>query len=96
MKKFNLLLLILILTTASSIFSENNLDCYKPKNGFVPNKETALKIAEAVWLPIYGKSIYNEKPFKATLLNGQIWQVEGTLKMPKIQNSTTLIDGEFY
>lgn len=26
-------------------------------NGFVPAAETAVKIAEAVWLPIYGESV---------------------------------------
>lgn len=50
------------------------------KDGYVPNEETAIKIAEAVWLPIYGKEIYKEKPFHATLKNDTIWVVEGTLK----------------
>jgi hypothetical protein len=27
---------------------------------YVPNEETAIKIAEAVWLPIYGEDIYNK------------------------------------
>lgn len=46
----------------------------------VPNKETAIKIAEAVWLPIYGKKIYNEKPFTAELTSVGIWIVKGTLQ----------------
>jgi len=47
---------------------------------YVPNKETAIKIAEAVWLPIYGKNIYNSLPFIASI-NGDssIWHVYGTL-----------------
>ena|GEM_PF-826756 len=49
-----------------------------PKEGFVPNEETAIRIAEAVWLPIYGKSIYEERPFKAELANG-VWYVTGSL-----------------
>ena len=36
----------------------------KNKN-YVPDKITAIKIAEAVWLPIYGNSIYEKKPFVA-------------------------------
>ncbi|WP_316633927.1 YbbC/YhhH family protein [uncultured Flavobacterium sp.] len=49
-------------------------------NNLVPNKQTAIKIAEAVWLPIYGKKIYNEKPFTAELTSSGIWIVKGTLK----------------
>lgn len=45
----------------------------------VPDEKTAIKIAEAVWLPRFGKDIYKKKPFKATLENDSIWHVEGTL-----------------
>jgi len=51
---------------------------YVPKEGFVPNKLTAIRIAISVWLPIYGVKIYNEKPFVAVLKDG-IWKVEGSL-----------------
>ena len=51
---------------------------YKPSEGYVPNAETAVKIAEAVWLPIYGKKIYKEKPFKA-ILKDETWFVTGSL-----------------
>ena len=54
---------------------------YIPKEGFVPNEETAIKIAEAVWLPIYGKTIYKERPFKTKLIDN-IWYVSGTLHSP--------------
>lgn len=50
------------------------------KDGFVPNKETAVKIAEVVWLPIYGEDIYDEQPFEATLLGDSVWVVTGTLQ----------------
>ena len=46
--------------------------------GLVPNEETAIKIAEAIWLPIYGENIYQNKPFKARLKN-KIWIVEGSV-----------------
>lgn len=50
-----------------------------PQDGFVPDKSTAIKIAEAVWIPIYGqKQIESEKPFQARL-SGEVWIVEGTL-----------------
>ena len=52
---------------------------FKPKEGYVPNAETAIKIALAVWAPIYGADkIEKEKHFQATLSNG-IWTVTGTL-----------------
>ena len=52
---------------------------YKPKEGYVPDKETAIAIAVAVWKPIYGKEkIENEKPYKASLKNG-VWTVTGSL-----------------
>lgn len=52
---------------------------YKPDAGFVPDEETAIAIAVAVWNPIYGKKhIDGEKPFHATLKNG-VWSVSGSL-----------------
>ena len=51
----------------------------QPEKGFVPDAETAIKIAEAIWYPIYGESIYEEKPYKAELKNG-VWFVSSTMK----------------
>lgn len=50
----------------------------------VPNKETAIKIAEAIWLPIYGKSIYEKKPYSVELIDNKIWRVKGTLKLEEV------------
>ncbi len=52
---------------------------YKPASGYIPDEETAIKVAVAVWTPIYGKDkIEKEKPYKAILKDG-IWYVEGSL-----------------
>ena len=52
---------------------------YKPKNGYVPDEQTAISIAVAVWIPIYGKeNIEGEKPYRAALKNG-VWTVTGSL-----------------
>lgn len=52
---------------------------FEPKEGFVPDEGTAIRIAEIVLIPIYGEEkIKSERPFRATLKNG-IWTVEGTL-----------------
>ena len=51
----------------------------RPKDGFVPDAKTAIKIAVAVWEPIYGAAqIAREKPYHATLRDG-VWTVTGSL-----------------
>ncbi len=50
-----------------------------PKEGYVPNSETAEKIAEAVWLAIYGQEVLNRRPYKSKL-EGEVWIVKGTLE----------------
>jgi len=56
---------------------------------YVPDKATAIKIAEAVWLPIYGQRIYKELPFQATLQGDTLWVVTGTLNGPHGYDSAT-------
>jgi hypothetical protein len=52
---------------------------YVPPDGFVPDAVTAVRIAVAVWIPIYGaKQIETEKPFTATLAGG-VSTVTGSL-----------------
>src|SRR5271157_6251259 len=62
---------------------------YAPKDGFVPDSTTAVKIAEAVLIPVYGKEkIESERPFKATLEHG-VWTVNGTLHCSDGKGGTT-------
>lgn len=50
-----------------------------PKGGVIPDEATAIKVAVAVWEPIYGaEQIAKEKPYRVTLTNG-IWTVQGSL-----------------
>jgi hypothetical protein len=50
-----------------------------PKNGFVPDGATAVKIGEAVAVAQYGEQrISRERPFRARL-RGDVWTVMGTL-----------------
>ncbi len=46
---------------------------------YVPSEEVAIKIAEAIWLPIYGEKVLRYKPYKATLKDGKLWVVRGTI-----------------
>jgi NTF2 fold immunity protein of polymorphic toxin system component len=55
---------------------------YKPKSGYVPDAKTAVKIAEAVLIPVYGeKKIESERPFTAAL-NNEVWTATGTFRCP--------------
>ena len=55
---------------------------YKPKAGYVPDAETAVHVAEAVLIPVYGKKqIESERPFTAKLNHG-VWTIAGTLRCP--------------
>ena len=61
------------------VLGETYAQSYTPKDGFVPDSATAVKIAEAVLIPVYGKEkIESERPLKAKLENG-VWTVDGTL-----------------
>jgi hypothetical protein len=52
---------------------------YSPPEGMVPNGETAVKIAEAVLTPIYGKEVVeHERPFRVELVKG-VWIVDGAI-----------------
>lgn len=65
----------------ASIFNSCDNDTNQRYNnpnvdGFVPDGETAIRIAEAVWLPIYGSEIKYYKPFDVELLDS-VWHVKG-------------------
>jgi hypothetical protein len=48
--------------------------------GHVPDAASAVRIAVAVWEPIYGKQhIASERPFHVTLRDG-VWHVRGSLR----------------
>jgi hypothetical protein len=74
-------LIPLFLLVAGVLFSPGRISAqshsYVPKEGFVPNEKTAIRIAEAVLGPIYGEDqIAKERPFAATLKGG-VWTIEG-------------------
>lgn len=74
-----LFIVTLVACTATANESDPNHN-YKPQAGYVPDEKTAVAIALAVWVPIYGEEqILNQKPYKAKLIDG-IWYVSGSLK----------------
>lgn len=65
-----------VVTAASQTAQEGS---FRPTDGFVPNSDTAVKIAEAVLIPVYGEAtIKRERPLTATR-KGNVWTVAGTL-----------------
>ena len=51
-----------------------------PTSGIVPDEATAIKIAETIGFPIFGKNLKDYKPFHAELRNDSIWHVYGLPK----------------
>ncbi|QMU66246.1 MAG: hypothetical protein GKR88_19520 [Flavobacteriaceae bacterium] len=70
---------LIVITLLITSFQEN----MDNKTDYVPNEITAIKIAEAIWLPIYGNKILDKKPFVAKLENDDIWVVQGTSNTQK-------------
>ncbi len=69
----------LVVFSACSIPPRHN---YVPRAGYVPDAATAIRIAEAVWTPIYGeRELRSQRPFRAEL-RGNVWRVHGTLPQP--------------
>lgn len=63
----------------------------RPRDGFVPNETTAIRIAEAVAIGQYGEqTISKERPFRAKL-HGGIWTVMGTLHPQGIFGGTAVV-----
>jgi len=52
-------------------------DPFVPDSDFVPNKETAVKIAKAIWYPIYGEEDKNRdfKNYAVALIGDTAWFV---------------------
>lgn len=64
---------------AASLGRSQTGPSYVPARGFVPDSATAVAVAEAILVPIYGRgNIEHERPFHATLRNG-VWTVSGSL-----------------
>jgi len=61
-----------------------------PSQGVVPDEATAVKIAEAVFPPIFGdEEVLKYKPYHAALKDG-VWTVFGSLK-PNARGGTPMM-----
>ncbi len=78
-------LLFCILLFAVDVLPQNTT----PKKVEVRDSATAVKIAEAALIPVYGKGkIESERPFTAILKDG-VWKVFGTLHCSDGKGGTT-------
>jgi hypothetical protein len=78
-KRLQFIFGFVVVAVAVAFAAETTKPSYKPKDGYVPDAKTAIKIAVAVWEPIYGEQkIAGEKPYHASLTNG-VWTVTGSL-----------------
>ena len=75
-----LILLIIILIGLNKSRGARKLEFNDPEKGIVLDEKTAIKIAEAVSLQIFGKNIEDYKPFHAELRSDSIWHVYGLPK----------------
>ncbi|WP_205746796.1 NTF2 fold immunity protein [Duganella callida] len=74
-----MLMTLFVVWAASALAQRSEPHNYKPEVGYVPDAATAIRIAVAVWGPIYGeKIIAAEAPFRA-VLKDNVWTVEGFL-----------------
>jgi hypothetical protein len=72
------LCLVFVLVAAFAV--TKNYATVVPPEGFVPDANKAIKIAVAIWEPIFGrKEIASEMPCRAKLLTNTVWVVEGSL-----------------
>lgn len=70
-------LLTLLLGARLVSAQQTTTNGYVPPNGFVPDSATAVRIAVAIWTPIYGDGQFmTQHPVTATLTDG-IWTVTG-------------------
>jgi hypothetical protein len=71
-----------VLIFGAACSPSNSLHSYQPPNGYVSDEKTAIAIADAILLPIYGsEQLSKEKPLVAELKNG-VWFVSGSLPKP--------------
>jgi NTF2 fold immunity protein len=72
--------MIATLCLSSASLAQNVPKIFECNGGVVADKETAIRIAEAILFPVYGENaIRGQRPYQVTLKNGQ-WTVDGTVR----------------
>lgn len=71
-----ILITMLLLTSCQHSTEQREWDV---SQGYVPDSTTAVQIAQILFVRVYGEKVLEKKPFVATLKNGNIWVVEGSI-----------------
>ena len=78
----NILLPLIILLTVPVLVkcrpNESHAE-WDISQGYVPDSTTAVQIAQILFVRVYGEKALKKKPFIATLKNGRIWVIEGSI-----------------
>lgn len=78
LKVFSVLLILVTITAAAGTGDSRKQPL--PKDGVIPDAATAVKIAEAIFTPIFGtETVAKYQPYTAQLKD-EVWTVYGTLK----------------
>ena len=68
------------LCLSSASLAQNVPKIFECNGGVVADKETAIRIAEAILFPVYGENtIRGQRPYQVTLKDGE-WIVDGTVR----------------
>jgi hypothetical protein len=79
MSKLHGVLSLAIVFLFGALVHASDPPVHKPKEGYVPDERTAIRIAEAILVPIYGaEQIKSELPLSAKLRD-DVWVVTGNL-----------------
>jgi NTF2 fold immunity protein len=71
--------MISTLCLSSASLAQNVPKIFECNGGVVADKETAIRIAEVILSPVYGKkAIRGQRPYQVTLKDGK-WTVDGTV-----------------
>ena len=71
--------MIATLYLSSASLAQNVPKIFECNGGVVADKETAIRIAEAILFPVYGeKDICSQRPYQVALKDGK-WTVAGTV-----------------
>src|SRR5262247_1703183 len=85
------LLTIAALCLSSASLAQNVPKIFECNGGVVSDKETAIRIAEAILSPVYGeKAIREQQPYQVTLKDGK-WTVDGTVPPGFVRGSFHIV-----
>jgi hypothetical protein len=62
-----------------------------PANGFVPDADTAIKIAKAILLPIYGQERLQKWDHVAAIQSSETWEITLAQDYPRMAGGAVIV-----